>query len=82
MASNFRMQIAANYIPVICKNEGVFQYSVTFNPSVDSRSMRGRMLSEHADTIGGVKAFDGAILFLPIRLQQQVSKLFKKTHLI
>ena len=35
------------------------------------------MMSEHMDTIGQTKAFDGAILYLPIRLQDQVWTLMK-----
>lgn len=58
----------ANYIPVRCKNEGVFQYAVSFTPQVDSRNMTFKLLYEHLDVIGETKAFDGAILFLSKKL--------------
>jgi len=50
----------------------VYQYHVDFRPPVDSKGMRFRFMHEHADVIGNVKAFDGSILFLPIKLPQQV----------
>ncbi|KAK2142285.1 hypothetical protein LSH36_977g02059 [Paralvinella palmiformis] len=62
--------ICANYIPVHCENKGVYLYSVSFSPAVDSKSMRFHFINEHVTTIGTVKAFDGALLFLPIRLPQ------------
>ena len=66
------MRLSANYIRIKCKNEGVYQYHVDFRPNIDSRGMRIRMLNEHRDVIGYTKAFDGSILFLPIKLPQQV----------
>lgn len=66
------MRLYANYIRLRCRNEGVYQYHVDFRPPVDSKRMRFRLLNEHMDVIGNVKAFDGAILFLPVKLPQQV----------
>jgi aubergine-like protein len=39
---------------------------------VDSKNIRFKLLNEHRDVIGNVKAFDGNILYLPIRLPNQV----------
>lgn len=70
----YRVPFSANYIALRCVNAGVYQYAVSFRPAVDSRGMRFKMLNEHKSVIGETKAFDGAILFLPILLQEQVRK--------
>lgn len=67
--------LSANYIKIICKNESVFQYHVSFSPEIDSKSMRYRMLYEHVDVTGKTRAFDGAILYLPIKLPNQETAL-------
>ncbi|XP_067673438.1 piwi-like protein 1 [Haliotis asinina] len=64
------MPFSANHIRVKCKNSGVFQYDVKFDPVIDSKGMRIGMLNEHKAVIGQTKAFDGRLLFLPIRLPQ------------
>lgn len=69
-----RIPVTCNYLPIRCQNEGVYQYAVWFEPPTDSRGMRRKLLDEHSDTVGSVKAFDGTILFLPIELPQQVSR--------
>lgn len=66
-----KVPFSANYIALRCVNAGVYQYAVSFRPAVDSRGMRFKMLNEHKSVIGETKAFDGAILFLPILLQEQ-----------
>ncbi|KAJ8285884.1 hypothetical protein GJAV_G00032070 [Gymnothorax javanicus] len=65
--------IGSNYIPICCKNEAVFQYHVTFTPNVESMSMRFGMMKDHRSTTGEVIAFDGSILYLPIRLDEVVT---------
>ncbi|XP_074065237.1 piwi-like protein 2 isoform X2 [Macrotis lagotis] len=42
------------------------------NPNVECKSMRFGMLKDHRSVTGDVTAFDGSILYLPIRLQQAV----------
>ena len=49
----------------------MYQYHVDFRPNIDSRGLRIGMMNEHLDVIGNTKAFDGSILFLPIKLPQQ-----------
>ncbi|XP_029112945.1 piwi-like protein 2 isoform X2 [Scleropages formosus] len=63
--------VASNYIPIRCTNDAVYQYSVTFTPNVDSMSIRFGMMKEHRATTGEVVAFDGSILYLPIRLDKE-----------
>ena len=65
--------MVANYIPVRCKNEGQYQYAVTFIPDVHSRNMRFKLLGGQAEILGKTRNFDGTILFLPIKLQNEVS---------
>ncbi|KAL4660173.1 piwi-like protein 2 [Arapaima gigas] len=64
--------VASNYIPISCTNKAVFQYYVTFTPNVESMSMRFQMMKEHRSTTGEVVAFDGSILYLPIRLEKEI----------
>ncbi|XP_071483412.1 piwi-like protein 1 [Diadema antillarum] len=64
---------ASNYIRIKCKNQAVWQYSVSYDPDMESKKMRLRMLYEHSDVIGRVRAFDGAVLFLPKKLPQKVT---------
>ena len=71
-----RVPLSANYIYLKCRNEGVFQYSVNFSPQVDSMGMRKHLLRQLSNVTGDVKAFDGAILFLPIRLPETVGANF------
>jgi len=54
-------------------NFHLFQYRVDFNPEVPSRGMRKSMLKEHQDLVGSIYQFDGMTLFLPIRLEKEVS---------
>ena len=44
-----------------------------YSPPVESRNMRYAMLNQHSDLIGTTKAFDGAVLFLPLRITDTVS---------
>ena len=68
----FRMPLSANYIRVRCANKGVIQYAVSYEPPIDSIAMCRRLLFEHGNVIGDVRAFDGAILFLPHELPKKV----------
>ncbi|PIK51000.1 putative seali [Apostichopus japonicus] len=67
------VSISANYIPIRCKNKAVWQYAIFYEPEIDSKGMRRRLLFEHSDVIGKVRAFDGSILYLPIQLEQKVT---------
>uniref|UniRef100_A0A8D2Q4X5 Piwi-like protein 2 n=1 Tax=Varanus komodoensis TaxID=61221 RepID=A0A8D2Q4X5_VARKO len=64
--------LALNLIKIHCKNEAVYQYHVTFSPDVECKNMRFGMMKEHKSVTGDVTAFDGSILFLPIKLAQNV----------
>ncbi|KAM4802664.1 piwi-like protein 2 isoform 2-T2 [Urocitellus parryii] len=62
--------LGLNLIKIQCHNEAVYQYHVTFSPNVECKSMRFGMLKDHQAVTGTVTAFDGSILYLPIKLQQ------------
>ncbi|XP_071338262.1 piwi-like protein 2 isoform X2 [Trachinotus anak] len=64
--------IGSNHIPIRCKNEAVYQYHVTFTPNVESMAMRFGMMKDHRSTTGDVVAFDGSILYLPVKLNDVV----------
>nr|XP_061841867.1 piwi-like protein 2 isoform X1 [Nerophis lumbriciformis] len=64
--------IGSNYISIHCKNKAIYQYHVTFTPNIESMSMRFGMMKDHQSTIGAVMAFDGSILYLPLKLKDEV----------
>ncbi|XP_073510144.1 piwi-like protein 2 [Phyllobates terribilis] len=64
--------LGLNLIKILCKNEAVYQYHVSFTPNVECRSMRFGMLRDHRSVTGQVTAFDGSILYLPVKLAQTV----------
>lgn len=57
-------------------NFHLFQYHVSFNPEVPSKGMRKSMLREHTELTGSIHMFDGMILFLPIRLENESTEVF------
>uniref|UniRef100_A0AAX7U5W5 Piwi-like protein 2 n=1 Tax=Astatotilapia calliptera TaxID=8154 RepID=A0AAX7U5W5_ASTCA len=63
------INIGSNHIQIQCKNEAVYQYHVTFTPNVESVAMRFGMMKDHRPTTGEVVAFDGSILYLPVKLK-------------
>uniref|UniRef100_A0A2K6FMP8 Piwi-like protein 2 n=1 Tax=Propithecus coquereli TaxID=379532 RepID=A0A2K6FMP8_PROCO len=62
--------LGLNLIKIQCHNEAVYQYHVTFSPNVECKSMRFGMLKDHQAVTGNITAFDGSILYLPVKLQQ------------
>ncbi|XP_033118833.1 piwi-like protein 1 [Anneissia japonica] len=74
-----RVELSANYIHLRCETDAVYQYAVSYEPQIDSRNMRAHLLYQHSDVIGSVRAFDGATLYLPIKVQSQVFKSIRPT---
>nr|NP_001107667.1 seali [Strongylocentrotus purpuratus]ABY58155.1 seali [Strongylocentrotus purpuratus] len=74
------VKAASNYIRIKCVNKAVWQYAVSFDPPIESKKIRLRMVFDHSDVIGKVRAFDGAVLFLPHKLPQKVT-LFESVRL-
>jgi hypothetical protein len=70
-----RTTFSTNYVRLKCKNAGLYQYTVQYDPPVDSQFIRCKMVSSGLrDIIGTVKLFDGHTLFLPHLLKDQVSE--------
>lgn len=54
------------------QGKGVFEYEVRFEPQVDSKGIRNKLLNECRDRLGETKTFDGSTLYLPFQLKEQV----------
>ncbi|OCT90145.1 piwi-like protein 2 [Xenopus laevis] len=65
-------ELGINLIKINFENEAVYQYHVTFTPIVECRSMRFGMMKDHRSVTGQVTAFDGSILYLPVKLAETV----------
>uniref|UniRef100_A0A8D0GE61 Piwi like RNA-mediated silencing 4 n=1 Tax=Sphenodon punctatus TaxID=8508 RepID=A0A8D0GE61_SPHPU len=50
----------------------LYQYHVTFSPELESRRLRLALLYSHSELLGKAKVFDGAVLFLSHKLENQV----------
>lgn len=66
-------QFVTNYMKLKCCNKGVYQYFVQFNPPIDSKYHRVKLVYFLSELIGNVRLFDGYTLFLPILLKDKVS---------
>ncbi|XP_062913289.1 piwi-like protein 2 isoform X1 [Mobula hypostoma] len=64
--------LTTNYVKIYCRNDAVYQYHVTFSPDIECRNMRFGMLKEHRQVTGRVTAFDGSILYLPVKLSEVI----------
>lgn len=51
----------------------MFNYEIKFNPDIDSRPLRSKLLNQHLQALGRTKVFDGVQLFLPQKLKDEVS---------
>jgi len=71
--SGNRIELSANYIRLKCKNAGVYQYVVHFDPPVEALQSRKTMVRKASDIIGYVHLFDGSTLFLPIMLKDNIT---------
>lgn len=60
------------------KDVGIFEYEVRFDPVTDGRNIRFQLLNQQLNVIGKTKIFDGVVLFLPIRLPDNVTTLTSK----
>lgn len=70
-----RVEMSANYIDLkVEPGKGLFRYEVKFSPEVDAIYLRRKLLNQHAESFGVTRTFDGALLYLPSRLPQAVSR--------
>ncbi|XP_018335086.1 piwi-like protein Ago3 [Agrilus planipennis] len=80
-SSGSSVNITANYIRLSVEAErGVFEYDLRFEPQIDSKGLRVRILNMHMPKMGGVKVFDGgSCLYLPIKLPEVIT-IFTSQH--
>lgn len=62
LTNHFKLKTKTNF--------GVYQYNVSYQPEQESKRVRVGLLKSQRDLIGSVHAFDGMMLFLPIRLPE------------
>ncbi|XP_030382554.1 protein argonaute-3 [Scaptodrosophila lebanonensis] len=74
------VNLSSNYIRLESDpNKGVYVYEVRFNPSIDSVHLRMKYLNEHKEKIGGTTTFDGTTLYLPIKLENELTTFLSKS---
>ncbi|KAH0547230.1 piwi-like protein Ago3 [Cotesia glomerata] len=70
------IDIMSNYINIkIDPSKGIHRYECKFHPETDSPRLRNAMLNQHLEFLGKTKVFDGVILFLPHKLEQERTEL-------
>ncbi|XP_071945006.1 piwi-like protein 1 [Antedon mediterranea] len=62
VSNNFRLKTKGQW--------ALYQYHVDFNPPVDSKRLRIALVKQQKEIIGATNAFDGMVLFLPIKLER------------
>ena len=73
------IKVVSNFVPLRNRpNCALYQYNVSYNPPIDNRRLRLALLYEEEKSIGKTRAFDGMILYLPHRLEQDVTIFTKK----
>ncbi|XP_035744235.1 piwi-like protein Ago3 [Vespa mandarinia] len=74
------VDLFANYIDLkLDTGRGLFQYEVKFNPDIDSRALRRKLLNQHAAKLGYTLSFDGVLLYLPQKFPQE-NIVYKSDH--
>jgi len=71
-------QFLTNYIRLKCKNKGIYQYVVHFDPPIESQRFRIKIVHRLKEILGPVQLFDGFTLFLPILLKEKTTKVSTK----
>ncbi|KAJ3609790.1 hypothetical protein NHX12_024300, partial [Muraenolepis orangiensis] len=67
--SGSTIQLKANFFSIISRPQWVlYQYHVDYQPPMESRGLRAALLYPHDKVLGSARSFDGAVLFLPIKL--------------
>lgn len=64
--------MTTNYIRLKMEpGTGVYEYHVKFEPNIEVRNLRTRLLNQHKSIIGRTTTFDGTTLYIPFRLKDQ-----------
>jgi aubergine-like protein len=69
-----KVDFSTNYIKLLCRNKGLYQYVVQFSPQVDAQFNRIKYLYHIAHITGPVRLFDGHTLFLPVLLPEKTTE--------
>lgn len=73
-SSGREIQVVSNYFTIRNRpNCALYQYNVSYSPPIESKKLRVALLYSYTG-IGKTKAFDGMILYLPIKLPDQVTQ--------
>lgn len=81
-SSGAPIPLTSNFFRIVSRPQWVlYQYHVDFQPPIESRRLRTALLFQH-EVLGIARTFDGAILFLPQRLQDKVIWGFKYSMLL
>ncbi|WAR02486.1 PIWL1-like protein [Mya arenaria] len=56
----------------------LYQYHVDYNPDIEFKKTRIGLLYHHEELLGKTKAFDGMTLYLPHKLQDNVTEVFSE----
>lgn len=60
------LKVTSNYLRLEAQpNTGVYEYEVRFDPMIDMRNERFRLMKQIEPVIGNTKTFDGVKLYLP-----------------
>lgn len=74
------IQVTSNFVVLRSRpNTSLYQYHVEYEPMLESRRLRIGLLCSQEGIIGKVKAFDGMVLYLPIRLEKDVTEVMVRT---
>jgi len=68
------LNVTSNYLRLEAQpNTGVYEYEVRFDPNIDMRNERFRLIKQLEPIIGTTRTFDGVKLFLPKCLEAKSS---------
>ncbi|XP_040898291.1 piwi-like protein 1 isoform X1 [Toxotes jaculatrix] len=75
------IQLTANFFRILSRPQWVlYQYHVDFKPPMESRRLRSALLFQHEEMLGSARSFDGALLFLPLRLHNKETVFLSETR--
>ncbi|XP_029294816.1 piwi-like protein 1 [Cottoperca gobio] len=75
------IRLTANFFRILSRPQWVlYQYHVDFNPPMEARRLRSALLFQHEEALGSARSFDGALLFLPLRLPNKETVLHSETR--
>ncbi|XP_061907071.1 piwi-like protein 1 [Entelurus aequoreus] len=75
------IQLSSNFFRILSRPQwALYQYCVDFKPPMESRRLRSFLLFQHEQVLGPARCFDGAMLFLPLRLHNKETVLHSKTR--